>query len=116
MSANPSDKKSVRASKRRHVREAEGGAAGAVAGATMGSVAGPPGAVVGAVIGGVVGAAAAAILDENSVEHSIREKKLDDAIGVTKGAVGAPNLKHPPERNVAFAEAEAARLARAPVK
>jgi phage tail tape-measure protein len=115
MSANPSDKKPGQAAKRRHMHEAEGGVAGAVAGATMGSVAGPPGAVVGAVIGGVVGAAAGAILDEKSLEYATHEQKLDEEIGVTSGEIGAPNLEHPPEANVAYAE-EAARRASSPPK
>ena len=78
----------------------------------MGSVAGPPGAVVGAVIGGIVGVAAGAILDEKSGELADRDRALDEEIGVTSGEVGAPNLEHPPEANVAFAEAEAARAAK----
>ncbi len=87
----------------KHVHQAEGGAAGAVAGATIGSVAGPPGAIVGGIIGGLVGAAAATVLDEKSGEQAERDRELDDEIGVTSGAIGAPNLKHPPERNVAYA-------------
>jgi phage tail tape-measure protein len=93
----------------KRLHEAEGGVAGVVAGATMGSIAGPPGAAIGAVIGGIVGVAAGAILDEKSGEAAERDRELDEEIGVTSGEVGAPNLAHPPEANVAFAEAEAAR-------
>jgi phage tail tape-measure protein len=104
MGANPSDKKSGKAPKGRRLHEAEGGMAGAVAGASVGSIAGPPGAVIGGVLGGIVGAAAAKILDEKAGELAEHERKLDDEIGVTSGEVGAPNLEHPPEANVAYAE------------
>ena len=46
----------VKAAKRRHQHEAEGGLGGALAGAALGAIAGPPGAAAGAVIGGLVGA------------------------------------------------------------
>jgi len=104
MGANPSGKKQGQAPKGRRLHEAEGGVAGAVAGATMGSIAGPPGVVIGGVIGGVVGAVAGKILDEKAGELADKEKKLDEEIGVTSGEVGAPNLAHPPEANVAYAE------------
>jgi phage tail tape-measure protein len=97
--------KSSKASTKRHEHEAEGGVAGALAGATLGAIAGPPGAVVGAVIGGVVGALAAGAADSDSADRVAENSKLDAAIGVSGGELGAPNLKHPPAKSGAYSSA-----------
>jgi hypothetical protein len=76
--------------------EAGGAAGGAIAGAALGSIAGPAGAAAGAVIGGVVGAFVAKVSDEEAARVSFHDGELDEAIGVTGGDLGAPNLKHPP--------------------
>ncbi len=111
MDAKSAEKKAV---SDKHLHETEGGVAGAISGAAMGAIAGPVGAVVGGVVGGVVGVVAGAILDDDSVDAAARERVLDEEIGVTSGAVGAPNLEHPLEKNVLFAEEEAKRLSQAP--
>ena len=83
-------------SPRHPLHEAGGAAGGAIAGAALGAVAGPVGAAAGAVIGGVVGAFVAKVADEESARVSFHDNELDEAIGVTGGTLGAPNLKHPP--------------------
>jgi nucleotide-binding universal stress UspA family protein len=77
-------------------REVEGGAAGALAGATMGAIAGPPGAVAGAVAGAIAGAVAGRAAERSAQARDAEDRELDDAIGVSGGELGAPNLKHPP--------------------
>jgi|GEM_PF-1922833 len=85
------------ASSHRHpLHEAGGAAGGAIAGAAMGSIAGPAGVAAGAVIGGVVGAFVAKVADEEAERVSLHDNELDEAIGVSGGDLGAPNLKHPP--------------------
>jgi hypothetical protein len=85
-----------KASLRHLEHEAEGGVSGAIAGAVLGSVAGPPGAAAGAVIGAVVGTLAANALEGQATDAADKDRKLDDAIGITGGEMGAPNLAHPP--------------------
>jgi uncharacterized membrane protein len=91
-------KKKTREIKATHHLEhdAEGAASGAVAGAVFGAMAGPPGMVAGAVIGAVAGAVAASALDIDSELRAKHTRELDEAIGVSGGDLGAPNLKHPP--------------------
>ena len=79
-------------SKRRYVHEAEGAVGGALAGAAMGAVAGPPGALAGAVIGGAVGAALAMALENGSVDHAARNKRLDAEVDIFREDLGAPIL------------------------
>jgi hypothetical protein len=90
-------KKTVQSrSSRRKEHEIEVGVSGALAGGAIGAIAGPPGALVGAVFGAVVGALAGATLDDGSVDAAVRDAALDDAIGISGGDLGAPNLLHPP--------------------
>ena len=91
--------------KQRMAHEAEGGASGALAGAVLGAGAGPPGIVAGALIGGLAGALTGAALDRESARQSARTRLLDAQIGVSKGDLGAPNLKHPPARRGAYSAA-----------
>ena len=79
--------------------EAEAGALGAVSGAVVGAGAGLPGAVAGAVIGGIAGAIAGGAVDSDDSDRAAHTRELDATIGVSGGDMGAPNLKHPPERN-----------------
>ena len=91
-----------------HPLEATVGTLGAVSGAGLGAIAGgPAGAIVGGIIGAAMGATTGWAADEHTVEEIEADKALDEEIGVTKGDVGAPNLKHPPAR-VAALSAEAA--------
>jgi phage tail tape-measure protein len=87
------------AATRRIEHEAEGAASGAIVGAVVGAAAGPAGVAAGVVIGSIAGALAGAVLDRDASEEAARTRELDAAIGVTEGSVGAPNLKHPPEKN-----------------
>jgi hypothetical protein len=100
--------KDDKSSKRKHLEhEAEGAGMAAVAGAALGSIAGPPGAIAGALVGAAMGAASASVMEKNIATTSDDEKKLDDEIGVTKGELGAPNLKHPPAKVGAYSGASA---------
>jgi hypothetical protein len=89
------------------LHEAGGAAGGAIAGAAVGSIAGPVGAAAGAVIGGVVGAVVAKVSDEEADRVSFHDNELDEAIGVTSGSLGAPNLKHPPALRGTYSAASA---------
>ncbi len=80
------------------------GAVGAIAGAAMGAIAGPPGAVVGAIIGGAIGAIAGRTGSAEDHITDDKDQELDEAIGVTSGDIGAPNLKHPPTKSQEFYE------------
>jgi hypothetical protein len=82
--------------KSHHGLAATEAAAGAVAGAAIGSIAGPPGAIAGALIGGALGAAAGIAVESATRAHDAADAKLDEAIGVYGGDLGAPNLEHPP--------------------
>jgi phage tail tape-measure protein len=94
--------------KNAHVaHEAEGVASGAAAGAILGAGAGPAGIVAGALIGGAAGAVAASALEKDAARKAAHARELDEQIGVTKGDLGAPNLKHPPARVGAYSAASA---------
>jgi hypothetical protein len=67
---------------------------GAVAGAAIGAIAGPAGIVAGGIVGTALGVIAGVGLDKAEHARDQHEKNLDDAIGVTKGDLGAP----PPEK------------------
>jgi len=103
---DPKDKVAHVATGHRHpLHEAGGAAGGAIAGAALGSIAGPAGAAAGAVIGGMVGAIVAKVADEEADRVSIHDGELDEAIGVTGGDMGAPNLKHPPAKRGVYSAA-----------
>jgi hypothetical protein len=87
--------------------EGEGAAAGALAGGALGAVAGPPGAVVGAIVGAIAGALTGAAIDDGEVEAAEKDEKLDEAIGVQGGTLGAPNLEHPPAKIGAYSAGSA---------
>ncbi len=79
-------------------REAGGAVGGAIVGAMLGSIAGPPGVVAGAAIGAAAGALAGVALDNEARSDEAATERLDDAIGINGGTLGAPNLKHPPSK------------------
>jgi hypothetical protein len=79
--------------------EAEGGAIGALGGAVAGSGAGMPGAIAGAIMGGLAGVVAGGAVDSDDGDREARTRVLDAEIGVSGGDLGAPSLRHPPERN-----------------
>jgi hypothetical protein len=83
-------------SHRESTAPAAGAISGAASGAAIGSFAGPPGAIAGAILGGAAGAAAGAALERSNERRSFHDRELDEAIGVTSGEIGAPNLEHPP--------------------
>ena len=89
--------------------ELEAGATGALAGAVFGAAAGPPGIAVGAVVGAIAGALAGSTLDQEADAEAERTSELDDAIGVTKGDLGAPNLRHPAAKIGAYSGASVGR-------
>jgi hypothetical protein len=82
-------------------------AAGALAGAAVGAVAGPPGIVAGGLIGTAVGGLAGLAATEAETAHERHEHELDDAIGVTKGALGAARRGQPPAKRGTFSAASA---------
>jgi nucleotide-binding universal stress UspA family protein len=79
---------------------------GAIAGAATGALAGPAGAIAGAAIGTVIGAVAGRVMSSEDERTDAHDRDLDDAIGVTKGSLGAPPETKRPSR-AALAEAEA---------
>lgn len=81
------------------------GVAGALCGALLGSMAALPGAIAGAVMGGIVGALAAAPFHDAELISGSRDDKMDVALGIYDGDVGAPNLEHPPAKVGAFSAA-----------
>jgi uncharacterized protein YcfJ len=84
-----------RETKRKHIeRELEASAGGAVAGAALGAFAGPPGAIAGAVIGAMAGAVVDYEMRSEDAFEAERDRLLDEAIGVSGGEMGAPNLRH----------------------
>jgi hypothetical protein len=89
---------SATASLHRIQHEAEGGAIGALGGAVAGSGAGMPGAIAGAIMGGIAGVIAGGAVDSEDSDRDARTRVLDAEIGVSGGDMGAPSLKHPPER------------------
>jgi phage tail tape-measure protein len=78
-----------RAKNTEHVLVDVGMVSGAVTGAVAGIVAGPPGILVGGAIGAALGTIAGAVLDRESHSGEKHERELDEAIGVTNGAIGA---------------------------
>jgi hypothetical protein len=94
-----------RAARVRH--EALGAAAGAATGAAAGAVAGPPGVVVGGLVGGVAGAIAAVALERAEDDNAAESRRLDDAIGVSGGDLGASCLLHPPATTGTYSAASA---------
>jgi len=88
---------------KKHIeREVAGGAVGALAGAAVGAVAGPPGAIAGAITGAIAGAVTGRAAEVEDEERELKERELDRAIGVERGDLGAPNLKHPPAKIGAY--------------
>lgn len=81
------------------------GVAGAVGGALFGTMAGPPGMISGAIIGAIIGILAAAPFRDAELIRGAREDKMDVALGIYDGDVGAPNLEHLPAKVGAFSAA-----------
>jgi|GEM_PF-6857047 len=65
-----------------------GAGLGFLTGAAAGAIAGPIGAIVGATLGTIVGEAAGSAIHHHDVAHTQHDRELDDAIGVTAGAIG----------------------------
>lgn len=63
--------------------------AGVLAGGVVGAFAGPVGIIAGSVIGAVTGAAMGVALDDHTTRAADHERKLDEAIGVIGGDMGA---------------------------
>lgn len=84
---------------------AEAGVAGAVTGAVIGAIGGAPGAAVGAILGAAAGALAEFVIEKELAVKKSEDAILDDAIGVSGGEMGAPNLEHPPPRFGAYSGA-----------
>jgi hypothetical protein len=80
---------------------------GAVAGAALGAVAGPPGIVAGGIVGTALGVLAGVGIDNADHAHDRHDRELDDAIGVTKGDLGAASPNAPPARTGAYSAAAA---------
>jgi uncharacterized membrane protein len=112
MAHEPSNKVSPPESARKHDHATLGATTlgGAAAGAAIGAIAGPAGVVAGGAIGTAVGALAGITMEREEVRRDGHDRDLDDAIGVTRGSLGAPEeTKHPSHALVFDAEAEAAR-------
>jgi outer membrane lipoprotein SlyB len=80
-----------------HTTEA-GAVAGELAGAVVGSAAGPVGAVAGMVVGAVAGALTGHFLENDARRVRAHDDELDEAIGVTRGNLGAASAASPPAR------------------
>jgi phage tail tape-measure protein len=94
--------------KANHVHASEVGAlAGEVAGGIVGAIAGPAGAATGMIVGAMAGALAGEVMDREAKRAQAHDADLDDAIGVTSGDLGAPNLEHPPAKVGAYSSASA---------
>ncbi|HEY3820114.1 MAG TPA: hypothetical protein VGL81_23280 [Polyangiaceae bacterium] len=63
--------------------------AGEIAGAVLGSAAGPAGVVAGMVIGALAGALTGEGLEAEAERARRHDEDLDEALGITKGDVGA---------------------------
>lgn len=88
---------------RRHRHEIVAGAVGALGGAGMGAiVAGPPGALAGALIGAAAGTLTAWSSEENALDVTANDRKLDAEIGVSEGDLGVAGLLHPPAKRGVF--------------
>ena len=75
-----------------------GAIAGELAGAVIGSIAGPPGIVAGMIVGAIAGDIAGEALDADAARARLREKALDETIGVFGGDLGAARPGSPPAR------------------
>lgn len=75
---------------------------GAVAGAAAGTLAGPPGIVAGSILGAAAGFLAQAAMDREGKQVRKDTARLDAAIGVNGGAIGAASKDAPPVRIGAF--------------
>lgn len=85
--------------KETHTHAAEVGTlAGELVGAVLGSAAGPVGTVAGMVLGAVAGDLAGHVLDNEAQRNAAHEGILDDAIGVTRGDIGAARTGSPRAR------------------
>jgi hypothetical protein len=82
-------------------------AEGALAGAAIGSFAGPVGAIAGLAIGGVVGAAADMALERQHRRDRADEARLDAAVGIIDGDMGAASPDQPPAVVGAFSSGSA---------
>lgn len=94
-SSRKNESSPLRRSDHRLAHEAEASASGALVGAVVGAGGGPAGIVAGVVLGGLAGVATGAALDSESSRRAAHDRELDDAIGVTRGDLGAPGLAHP---------------------
>ncbi|MDF2692103.1 MAG: Universal stress protein family [Labilithrix sp.] len=63
--------------------------AGAVSGIAVGAIGGPPGAILGGIVGTAVGLMAGSALEMGEETAVAHDAELDDAIGVTRGPLGA---------------------------
>lgn len=79
-------------------------AIGAATGAVVGAMAGPIGVVAGTIVGGVVGAVSAATIAKEDARKAKHDAELDEAIGVTKGDLGATARQRRPAPEGAEAE------------
>jgi len=93
--------------------------AGATGGAAVGAIGGPPGVVIGGALGAAAGFLVGSVLDTEEHRASKHDHELDDAIGVTKGDLGAAPLlpsspsalvQQPKQSKFAELREEAARL------
>ena len=82
-----------------------GAGTGAAAGAVLGSFAGPPGMIAGALIGAAAGAATGVALSDEQTDEAQHDSKLDDAIGVTAGNLGAAKPGAPAAKRGTFSAA-----------
>jgi hypothetical protein len=61
------------------------------------------------VVGAIAGALVGSTLDKEAAVEASHTSELDDAIGVTKGDLGAPNLRHPAAKIGAYSGASVGR-------
>src|SRR5580765_2607732 len=75
---------------------------GALVGAVTGAIGGLPGVIAGAIVGALVGLLAGVVAAREDVRAAIRERALDEEIGVTRGSLGTKWVRHVPPRVAAY--------------
>ncbi len=85
-----------------------GACCGIAAGGSIGLMVSPfVGIVFGLSLGASAGILAGIVMDAEDKRSSLRTKKLDDVIGVTRGSLGAPSIPPPLARSIRERELKA---------
>lgn len=87
---------------RRVERELGEAVLGGIVGAVTGAIAGLPGLVTGAIIGFLIGLLAGVVGENEDQRAALKTRRLDEAIGVTRGSLGTVWVRHVPPRIGAY--------------